>query len=340
MLIDMPLEQLRTYTGRNPRPADFDAFWDRALAEMRAVDPKVEMTRHDIGADAGTECFDLWFTGVRGARIHAQYLRPKAGEGKAANSRHPRDVAERHPRDVAERHPAVVIFHGYSGNAGAWTDKLCWTSLGFSVAAMDCRGQGGQSEDAGAVKGTTLRGHIIRGLDDGPDNMMFRHIYLDAAQLAGIVMGMPEVDPARVGCTGGSQGGGLTIACAALEPRISRAFPVYPFLCDYQRVWELDLAKDAYEELRYYFRSFDPQHQREREVFARLGYIDNQHLAPRIRGEVRMATGLMDTVCPPSTQFAAFNRMSCPKSMLLYPDFGHEGLPLINDHVFAFMAGL
>jgi hypothetical protein len=46
MLIDMPLEQLRTYTGRNPRPADFDAFWDRALAEMRAVDPKVEMTRH------------------------------------------------------------------------------------------------------------------------------------------------------------------------------------------------------------------------------------------------------------------------------------------------------
>jgi cephalosporin-C deacetylase len=332
MLIDMPLEQLKTYTGRNPRPADFDAYWDRALAEMRAVDAKIELVPHDIGADAGAECFDLWFTGVRGARIHAQYLRPKAGKAAAGGARH--------ARDVAERHPAVVIFHGYSGNTGAWTDKLCWTSLGFSVAALDARGQGGQSEDAGAVKGTTLRGHIIRGLDDGPDNLLFRHIYLDTAQLAGIVMGMPEVDPARVGCTGGSQGGGLTLACAALEPRIARAFPIYPFLCDYQRVWEMDLAKDAYEELRYYFRSFDPQHLREGEVFTRLGYIDNQHLASRIRGEVRMATGLMDTVCPPSTQFAAYNRMSCPKSVLLYPDFGHEGLPWINDHAFSFLAGL
>jgi cephalosporin-C deacetylase len=319
MLLDMPFEQLKAYPGRNPRPADFDAYWDRALAEMRSVDPKVELVPHDIGADAGAECFDLWFTGVRGARIHAQYVRP---------------------RGVAERHPAVVEFHGYSGNAGEWTSKLRWTSLGFSVAAMDVRGQGGASEDAGGVKGTTLRGHIIRGLDDGPDNMMFRHIYLDAAQLAGILMGMSEVNSARVGCTGGSQGGGLTLACAALEPRIKRAFPIYPFLCDYQRVWELDLAKDAYEELRYYFRMFDPQHLREGEVFTRLGYIDNQHLASRIKGEVRMATGLMDSVCPPSTQFAAYNKLRCPKSMLVFPDYGHESLPRIGDHVFAFLAGL
>jgi len=319
MLFDMPFEELKTYTGRNPRPADFDAYWDRALAEMRAVAPKVELVPHDIGADAGAECIDLWFTGVRGARIHAQYLRPRGSNG---------------------RHPAVVEFHGYSGNAGEWTSKLRWTSLGFSVAAMDARGQGGQSEDVGGVKGTTLRGHIIRGLDDGPDNLAFRHIYLDTAQLAGIVMGMSEVDPARVGCTGGSQGGGLTLACAALEPRISRAFPIYPFLCDYQRVWELDLAKDAYDELRYYFRMFDPQHLREGEVFTRLGYIDNQHLAPRIRAEVRMATGLLDSVCPPSTQFAAYNRLRCPKSVIVFPDYGHEGLPWIGDHAFAFLAGL
>ena len=314
MLVDMPLEQLKSYRGRNPRPADFDAYWDRALAEMRAVEAKVELVPHDLGVSAGesrgaafgAEAFDLWFTGVRGARIHAQYLRPKGANGKP-----PQGGAVRHPRDVAERHPAVVEFHGYSGNAGEWTSKLRWTSLGFSVAALDVRGQGGRSEDTGGVKGTTLRGHIVRGLDDEPDNLLFRHIYLDTAQLAGIVMGMPEVDPARVGCTGSSQGGGLTIACASLEPRIRRAFPIYPFLCDYQRVWEMDLAKGAYEELSYWFRMFDPLHEREADVFTRLGYIDNQHLAPRIRGEVRMATGLMDTVCPPSTQFAAYNRMRC-----------------------------
>ena len=56
-------------------------------------------------------------------------------------------------------------------------------------------------------------------------------------------MGLPEVDADRVAATGGSQGGALTLACAALEPRIKRAAPVFPFLCDYQRVWEMDLAR-------------------------------------------------------------------------------------------------
>ena len=101
--------------------------------------------------------------------------------------------------------------------------------------------------------------------------------------------------------------------------------------------FDLKLGKD---ELRYWFRMFDPLHEREAEVFTRLGYIDNQHLAPRIRAEVKMATGLMDTICPPSTQFAAYNRLRCPKSMVLYPDFGHEGLPYVNDHAMAFLAGL
>ena len=63
----------------------------------------------------------------------------------------------------------------------------------------------------------------------------------------------------------------------------------------------MDLAKDAYQELKDYFRLFDPTHAREDEVFTTLGYIDVQHLAKRIKGEVLMAVGLMDTVCPPST---------------------------------------
>ena len=87
-------------------------------------------------------------------------------------------------------------------------------------------------------------------------------------------MNMPEVDATRVGALGDSQGGGLTLACAALEPRIKLAAPVFPFLCDYQRVWEMDLALDAYDEIRTYFRQFDPRHEREQEIFTKLGYID------------------------------------------------------------------
>jgi cephalosporin-C deacetylase len=316
--IDMPLEKLKQYEGRNPRPEDFDAYWSRELEEMKAVNANVELVPSSFNVPSA-DCFDLYFTGVRGARIHAKYVRPK---------------------NVPGPHPAIVQFHGYTGSAGDWSDKLIYASLGFSIISMDCRGQGGTSEDTGGVQGTTYRGHIIRGLNDVADNLLFRHNYLDAAQLAGIVMELPEVDANRVGATGYSQGGGLTLACAALEPRIKKLAPVYPFLCDYKRVWEMDLAKDAYEELHTFFRNYDPQHIREDEIFTKLGYIDNQYLASRIKGEVMMGVGLMDTICPPSTQFAAYNKITAPKSLEIYPDFGHEGLPGFNDKTLQFMLGL
>jgi cephalosporin-C deacetylase len=53
-----------------------------------------------------------------------------------------------------------------------------------------------------------------------------------------------------------------------------------------------------------------------------------------------MIVGLMDTVCPPSTQFAAYNKMQCKKSYVIYPDFGHETLPGVNDTIFQFLMGL
>lgn len=318
LLFDMPLEQLEQYNGCSPRPADFDEFWDKSLEEMHAIDPRVELVPSDFKTSFA-DCSDLFFDGVRGARIHAKLLRPK---------------------HVRAPHPAVLMFHGYTGNAGEWHDKLGYAAAGITVAALDCRGQGGLSQDTGGVIGTTYRGQIIRGLDDEPQKLLFRQIYLDTAQLARVVMAMDDVDPDRVGAMGGSQGGGLTLACAALEPRIKRAAPVFPFLCDYKRVWDMDQAKDAYWELSNYFRLFDPLHQKENAIFEKLGYIDVQFLAPRIRAEIMMTVGLMDTICPPSTQFAAYNKIPSKKELVIYPDFGHENLPGTNDRIFQFLSEL
>jgi cephalosporin-C deacetylase len=322
LTFDLPLEKLHTYPGRNPRPADFDAYWDAALAEMRALDPQVELIPAKFQVPFA-ECFHMYFTGVGGARVHAKLLRPK---------------------NAPVPHPAVLMFHGYTGDSGDFADKLSYVAAGYTVAALDCRGQGGLSEDAGGVTGNTQHGHIIRGLDEAvkgkPENLLYRQIFLDTAQLAKIVMEMPEVDPVRVGATGGSQGGALTVACISLEPRIKRAVSVFPFLSDYQRVWEMDLAKDAYSELKEYFRHFDPRHTQEAAIFEALGYVDIQFLAPRIRADVLWAMGLMDTICPPSTQFAAYNKITSSKSLAIYPDFGHEGLPGLNDQVYGFLMGL
>lgn len=315
-MLDMPLEELLKFEGRNKKPADFDKYWDDALEEMNAIDPKPELIPSGVKFK-NTECYDLYFTGTKGARVYAKLLKPKKIEGKA---------------------PAVLHFHGYTGASGGWLDYAGYTGEGFVVAALDCRGQGGKSEDSNNVVGNTHHGHIIRGLDsENPHDLLFRDIFLDTAMLARVVMNLDFVDANRVGCFGGSQGGALTIACSALVPEIKAAAPCYPFLCDYRRVWEMDMAERAYAELKEYFRHFDPRHEREEEIFEKLGYIDLQFLAPRIKADLIMFTGLMDNVCPPSTQFAAYNKMTCKKRYVLYPDFGHEGLPDSSDITFEHM---
>jgi cephalosporin-C deacetylase len=317
--LDKPLNELREYRGISPCPADFDLFWSEALAELDATEPKPDLIPAKSFQSANAEAFDLWFQGVGGARIYAKYLRPKDRTGCG---------------------PAIIQFHGYTGNSGDWFEKTAWTGQGFCIAALDCRGQAGLSEDSTAVRGNTHHGHIIRGLDDAPERMLFRQIYLDTVQLARVVMSFEEVDETRIATNGGSQGGALSLACAALEPRIKRCVSVFPFLSDFRRVWEMDLAKDAYAELRTYLRMFDPLHEREEEIFNRLGYIDVKNLAPRIKAHVLMGITLMDSICPPSTQFAAFNAIQSPKESAVYPDFGHESLPGFSDRAFSFLAGL
>lgn len=307
-LIDLNLEGLREYPGRNPRPADFDTFWDGGLAELKGLGSS--LTRSEAAfklATAHTE--DWFFSGIGGARIYARAAIPK----------------------TAGPHPVVLLFHGYTSRVADWMTLGSWVAAGFAAVALDCRGQSGLSEDVGGVKGNTTHGNVTRGLLGAPHELYYRQVFLDCAQLAGYLFDQPEFDPQRVSCHGASQGGALALVAAALEPRITACAPVYPYLCDYQRVWEMDLAKDAYSDLRTFFRTHDPRHERLDHWFTKLGYIDVQYLAPRIRGRVQMATGLMDTITPPSSQFAAFNRITAPKKVVIYPDFGHEGLPEIGE---------
>ncbi len=318
-IVDLPLKELYQYQGMNPRPADFDEYWDRSIAEMKALDADVTLTPAAFQAPH-VLCRDMWFTGMHGARVHCR-------------------VAWR--RDLTAPAPAVCLFHGYHCATPSFSGMMGLAGAGFVVAALDCRGQCGESEDVGGVKGSTLIGHVTRGLDDpDPERLLFRDVFLDAAQMAGIVMSLPQVDKNRVAARGGSQGGALTLACAALEPRIALAVPDYPFLCDYKRVWDMDLDVAAYNDLRDYFRHYDPTHAREDAIFEKLGYIDIQHLAPRIRAEVFMATGLLDTICPPSTQFAAYNKITAEKHVTIYPDFGHEELLGRDDDVFQILLRL
>jgi len=305
-MIDKPLHELKTYMGSSPKPADFDTYWDKALAELAGVEPKAEFVLSDVQIK-NFKCYDVYFTSVNGARIHAKHIVPEKFEGKLKGMLH---------------------FHGYSGDSGDFEGHICHAAMGYAVFAMDARGQGaGKSEDVGGYGGGTYHGLFIRGVEnEDPQKLLFRDVFLDTAQLARVAAETEYVDENHITAQGGSQGGALTLACAALYPNLKRAYATYPFLCDYKRVWDMDLDVRAYEELRTYFRHCDPTHAREDEIFMRLGYIDIANLASRIKAKTTVFTGLMDNICPPSTQFAAYNHMTCEKDMIVYPDYGHESI--------------
>ena len=317
--LDYPLEKLKSYQGISPLPKDFDAYWERALTDLDAASLDYTLEPAEFSAP-GVECNYLYFTGVGGAKVCCMFLRPEKIDRKL---------------------PGIAMFHGYSMNSGGWVEKLHYAYAGYVVLAMDVRGQMGRSCDNHVVPGNTMKGHIIRGLSEhDPENLFFRNVFLDTAQVARILMSMDFVDEQRIGATGGSQGGALSLVCASLEPKVKMNAPVYPFLSDYKRVWEMDLFKHAYDELAFYIRSKDPRHQKIDAMFETLGYVDVVNLVSRIKGETYMFITLMDEICPPSTQFASYNRITGKKSYEIYPNHGHEHLPDSGELIFNFFKGL
>lgn len=303
-------KRLSDYRGTTPKPRDFDAFWRARMEEAEAVPLRWEIKPAPVPDFPGTEYRELWFDGVRGERIFAQYLRPNTS------------------RPV----PLVLQFHGYPGRSRSYLEQSSFAGMGCALIAMDCPGQGGKSTDPGGYQGTTVSGHLIAGLDGPARDMYYVRLYQNMRLLCRIVQRLPGIDLSRVYVNGASQGGGLGLVCCALNQELIRkASILYPFLSDFQKVWELGADEIAYEGLRYYTRWFDAAGDRTKEVFTQLGYVDAIHFAPWVRCPVLMGTGLSDTICPPETQAAVWNGLSCPKERVLYPGFGHEEIQAFDD---------
>ncbi len=311
------LARLESCVGRNPIPADFDAFWGERVAEADDVPLDYELSASDQVDDFDTCTYhDLRFIGMGGARLYAKYCVPAAVSGPV---------------------PLVLQFHGYPGCTRSWAEQSSWPGLGYAVLSMDNPGQGGRSEDIGGFAGTTVAGHLVAGIDGGPRNLYYVRLYQNQRILCRIAAELEGIDPTRVFVNGGSQGGGMGIACCALNQGLVRGASIlYPFLSDFKAVWELGADEIAYEGIRYYSRWFDPDGSRADEWFGTLGYVDSLSFAHLVRCPVLFGTGLADVVCPPETQFAVYNALSCPKRHLLYPDFGHEEIQAFDDSIPAF----
>jgi cephalosporin-C deacetylase len=303
---DMPLHELQAYKPDRQEPEDFDAFWSETLAAARQHPLNGQLERVDYGLKT-LEVYDATFAGYAGQPIKGWYILPAHREGPL---------------------PCVVEYLGYGGGRGLGLEHLLFPSAGFAYFLMDTRGQGGgwrqgDTPDLGgdADGGSpSVAGFMTRGILD-PKSYYYRRLFTDAARALEFVRTLPEVDAERVAVTGASQGGGITIAAAALDGNVSALLPEVPFLCHYQRAVQM-VDSMPYFEITQFCRS---HRERAATVFNTLSYFDGMNFAPRIQAPALFSVGLMDAICPPSTVYAAFNHLAGPKQMIVYEFNEHEG---------------
>ncbi|MEE6295780.1 acetylxylan esterase [Georgenia wangjunii] len=304
-LFDLGAEALTTYRPDVAEPSDFDAFWAATLAETRAHALDVTRERMDAGLPL-VEVEDLTFSGFGGHRIRAWYLRPAGAAGEL---------------------PAVVELLGYGGGRGYPHTRLLWPTAGYAYVVMDTRGQGSAGtlghgvtpDPAGA--GPATAGYLTRGIGD-PHEMYFRRLYTDAVRAVEATRSLDGVDASRVAVTGVSQGGGISLAVAGLLPDVAAVMPDVPWLSHIRR--GVEIAPDGpYAEVRTYLAA---QRHHVATAMSTLSYVDGANLAARASAPALFSVALMDTVCPPSTVYASFNRYGgTDKTIEVYPFNGHEG---------------
>lgn len=306
---DLPLDELKTYAPPRDEPDDFDQFWAETLDQARQhpLNPIFEPV--DFGLRA-FETFDVTFNGYGGQPIKGWFIRP-------ANS----------PTAL----PCVVEYIGYGGGRTFPYNWLTFPAAGFATLVMDTRGQGsawsnGDTPDLPDGANASFPGFMTQGVLS-PHTYYYRRVMTDAVRAVEAAKSHPTVDSAHIAVSGGSQGGGLALAVAGLTD-VQIAMPDVPFLCHFRRATTLVDSMPYGEIVRYLSVHRDHIEQ----VYRTLSYFDGVNLATRAKAHALFSVALMDTICPPSTVFAAYNYYAGEKDICVYEFNGHEGGLLFQTH--------
>ncbi|HVW92832.1 MAG TPA: acetylxylan esterase [Devosia sp.] len=302
-LYDLRPDLLQTYRSEVVPPADFDAFWSATLAEARQVPISARFVPVDSGLKL-FDVFDLSYAGFAGQEVKGWFILPRGATGKL---------------------PLVIRYIGYGGGRSLPLEHLAWPAAGYAHLVMDTRGQGSAwspGDTADPVGSDAAHpGFMTRGILS-PATYYYRRVFTDAVRAVEAGVSHPAVDGAHIAVVGGSQGGGISLAAAGLEPRIGAIMADVPFLCDFPRAVRI-AQRDPYLEISRYL-AIHRDHVRQ--VFDTLRYFDGTVFAQRIGAPALVSVAQMDTICPPSTVYAAFNALrSADKSIIDYAFNDHEG---------------
>lgn len=306
MRTDLPLSQLRELRSDVAEPDDFDLFWRRTLEWSAEGAPEVGFTEVEAGLPL-VRVLDVRFPGFGGEQIAAWLVTPAVVDGDGPL-------------------PVVIEYPGYGSGRGVPIEHLWVAAAGWAHLVVDARGQGaGRLSRTGVTpdphgSGPAYSGVATRGIESR-DTYYYRRLIADAVRAVDAIAELPGLDADRIAVFGGSQGGALATAAAALRPHVRGAVALVPFLSDAFRATTIT-DEAPYGEIARYLST---QRHRLADVERTLSYVDGVNFSRRLRTRIHRSVGLMDAICPPSTVFASHNVSGGEASIDVWPYNGHEG---------------
>ena len=266
--------------------SDFQKFWNESRASLKKVDPQYRLIHQPELSKGELNVYEVSMRSFGNIRVRGWYEVPK--------SKGP--------------HPVILRVPGYGGNM-----KSIARFKDMIVFSFNPRGHGNSQED---IKGKPSN-FWIRGLDN-KEGYYYQGAYLDCVRALDFLYSRKEVDPKRIAVAGGSQGGGLSLSTAALDSRISLCAPHIPFLTN----WDLYFKTSHWPEMDKWIEAKESRTWQS--TLKTMSYFDTMNMAPWIKCPLFMGVGLQDSICPPVTCFAVYNRVKGKKEYLVYPLAKHS----------------
>ena len=290
------IKEYETYKPLLTKTEDFHTFWRNTLDESDRLPLQGTLEREEYPIKQ-VDVYRITYQGFGGTPIRGYYILPK---------------------ETKESLPCIVMYHGYGMDKGSISDYMKWVIQGIAVLAIDNRGHGESSDDSGYVTGTNGT-WVLNGILD-KDEYYYRKVYIDSKRAIDFLFSRPEIDKSRICIYGGSMGGGIALAVAALDNRPKLVIADVPNMCNIELTIQLKLGGSLLSLESYFARYPEKVHQ----VFQNLTYFDNLNFASMIKSKIRVTVALKDIVCPPQGIFGVYNHIQADKSVVVYPFTGHN----------------
>lgn len=278
-------------------PADFDAFWDEQKKALAKIPFDAKLDHSPKHSDAKVDCYQISLASADGKRVHGWISVPK-GKGPF---------------------PAILTVP-YAGVYGIEPDKrhAQMGALAMNIIVHDLPVDE-KPEFYDKQANGPLADYRNIGMND-KNKSYFRQAVLACLRAADYLAGRPDFNGTDLAVTGGSQGGGLAIITAGAEPRVKLLAASVPALCDHA-----GLAHDRISGWPQWLRRVKGDEAAK--VLDTSAYFDAVNFARKYKGKSLLSVGFIDTACPPTSVYAAFNALPEPKTMIAAPRLGHSTDP-------------